>query len=369
MKPQELVFYIATSMLQEVGPIKAKQLISYLGSPECIFKESASKLSKIPNIGEAIVKEIKKNNVLALAEKEMDFILKNDIKILTYVDDVYPYRMKNCEDSPLLFYYKGDVDFNAQKIISIVGTRNATDYGKQCCKNIINDIKQHNPIIVSGLAFGIDVCAHKEALNADLQTIAVLGTQLGKVSPTSHIELAKNITQHGCVMSEYHSQTKFDSKLFVRRNRIIAALSDATIVVESKIKGGALITADFANQYNRDVCAVPGNVGNKCSQGCNNLIKANKAALIESGKDLEQLLNWDIEEKVQKKSQRELFVDISDEEKTIIDYLAENPDSLIDKIAIDCNIPMSKLSAQLLNMEFKGLIRCMPGKLFRNELL
>ncbi|MBR6266451.1 MAG: DNA-processing protein DprA, partial [Bacteroidales bacterium] len=313
MKAEELVFYIATSMLQEVGPIKAKHLISYLGSPEAIFKSKASTLEKIPNIGSTIAKAIVKDHVLEAAEKEMEYILKNDISVLTYVDETFPYRLKNCEDAPLLFYYKGDVDFNAQKIISIVGTRNATEYGKQCCKNLINEIKSHNPIIVSGLAFGIDACAHREALSAGLTTIAVLGTQLAKVSPTSHVELAKNITKQGCVMSEYHSQTIFDSKLFVRRNRIIAALSDATIVVESKVKGGALITADFANQYNRDVCAFPGNAGNKFSQGCNELIKKNKAALIENGHDLEELLNWDIETKIQKKSQRELFVDISDE--------------------------------------------------------
>ncbi len=367
MKPQELLYYVATSMLQDVGPIKAKYLISYLGSPEQIFKEPPSLLNKIPNIGPAIVKAIKEENVLTMAEKEMDYVAQNDIQILTYVDDNYPYRMKNCEDSPLLFFYKGDVDFNSSKFISIVGTRNATDYGKQCCKNLIQSIRNHNPIIVSGLAFGIDVCAHKEALNNGLKTIAVLGTQLGQISPTTHVDIAKSITKQGCVLSEYHSQTKFDSKLFVRRNRIIAALSDATIVVESKSKGGALITADFANQYNRDVCAFPGNVGNRFSQGCNNLIKTNKAALIESGEDLEKLLNWDIEQKTQKNSQQELFVELSDEEKIIVDFLAKNPECPIDKIAINCNIPMSKLSSMLLTLEFKGIVSCLPGKRFRNN--
>lgn len=367
MKPQELLYYIATSMLQDVGPIKAKQLISYLGSPEQIFKESAKCLDKIPNIGEAIIKVIKSKDVIINAEKELEYIEKNNISVLTYVDENYPYRMKNCEDSPLLFFYKGNVDFNASKIISIVGTRNATDYGKQCCKNLIQDIRHYNPIIVSGLAFGIDICAHKEALNQGLQTIAVLGNTLGQISPTPHVEIAKSITHQGCVLSEYHSQTIFDSKLFVRRNRIIAALSDATIVVESKSKGGALITADFANQYNRDVCAFPGNVGNKYSQGCNNLIKENKAALIESGKDLEQLLNWDIEAKIDKNSQKELFVNLTDDEQKIVNFLDTNPDSSIDKIAVECEIPMSKLSSLLLTMEFKGIVICLPGKRFRNN--
>lgn len=367
MKPQELVFYIATSMLQEIGPVKAKHLISYLGSPEQIFKESPATLSKIPNIGQIIAHAITKQNVLANAEKEMDYILKNDIKTLTYVDDAYPYRMKNCEDSPLLFFYMGDVNFNDEKIISIVGTRNATDYGKHCCRNLIQDIRKHNPVIVSGLAFGIDVCAHKEALVNGLRTIAVLGTQLGQISPTANIDVAKSIIHQGCVMSEYHSQTIFDSKLFVRRNRIIAALSDATIVVESKKKGGALITADFANQYNRDVCAYPGNIGNRYSEGCNALIKSNKAALIESGNDLEQLLNWDIEAKTNKHPQTELFVNLTDEEKKVTNYLSTNPESTIDKIAIECSIPMSKLSSMLLTMEFAGLVTCLPGKRFRNN--
>ena len=367
MKPQELVFYIATAMLQDIGPVKAKQLISYVGSPEQIFRESPSTLKKIPTIGEALAKAICEQHVMEQAEKELDYITKNNISVLTYVDEAYPHRMKNCEDSPLLFFYKGDIDFNRSKFISIVGTRNATDYGKRCCKNLIAEIKSYNPVIVSGLAFGIDVCAHKEALENGLDTIAVLGTQLGQISPTCHTDIAKAITQQGCVMTEYHSQTKFDSKLFVRRNRIIAALSDATIVVESKKKGGALITADFANQYNRDVCAYPGNVGNNYSEGCNALIKSNKAALIESGKDLEQLLNWDIESKTNKSPQRELFVTLSDDEKRIVQYLEQNPDSLIDRIAIDCGIATSKLSSLLLTMEFTGLITCLPGKRFRNN--
>ncbi len=363
MKSQDLLFYVATSMLQAVGPIKAKQLISYLGSPEQIFKESRKNLEKIPNIGPSIAKEIRENDVLNKAEKEIEYILKNNISTFVYVEDTFPFRMKNCEDGPLLFYSKGKADFNAQKIISIVGTRNATEYGRQCCKNLINDIKAHNPIIVSGLAFGIDACAHKEAMNAGLETIAVLGSPLCNVTPASNIDIARSIVKQGCVISEYHSKIVLDSKLYVRRNRIIAALSDATIIVESKEKGGALITADFAMQYNRDVCAFPGNAGSKFSQGCNNLIKTNCAALIENGNDLEKILNWDIPEK--KAIQKSLFVNISKEEQKIIDYLSMHPDTTIDKIAIDCEIPMSKLSSLLLNLEFSGLVIRLPGSCFR----
>lgn len=366
MKPQELQFYIATSMLQSIGPVKAKSLISYMGSPEQIFKERRRILSKVPSIGESLVREISEKNVLVEAEKELEFIEKNNIKVLVYVEESYPYRMKTLEDCPILFYYKGDIDFNATKIISIVGTRDATDYGRQCCHQLIQDIRNYNPIIVSGLAYGIDTFAHREALQADLKTIAVLGSQLSKISPAGNIDLARNIMSHGCVMTEYETNTAFSSALYVRRNRIIAALSDATVVVESKVKGGALITANFANQYNRDVCAFPGNVMNRCSQGCNALIRDNAAALIENGTDLEKVLNWDIEQKTIRHAQQELFQTLSEEERQICTYLAENPNSVIDRISIACGKPMSKLSALLLQMEFKGLVVCLPGMMFRN---
>lgn len=362
MYPQHTVYFIATSMLAGIGPILAKQLISYIGSAEQIFKEPISHIKKIPNIGPVLAHEIKTNNVLPLAEKELLFAEKNKINILTYIDDAYPNRLKNCEDSPLLFYYKGDVNFNHSKIISIVGTRSATDYGRSCTKELIQSISHNNPIIVSGLALGIDVTAHKEALTHNLQTIAVLGPQLTNITPVSHVKIAKEIVKNGAVMTESHSQTLYDNALYVKRNRIIAGLSDATIIVESKTRGGALITTEFANQYNRDVCAFPGNIGNKYSQGCNMLIKQNKATLIESGEDLEKLLNWDVNSNQKKHIQTALFRELHEDEKKIVDVLSNKTELSIDSIASIVNFPMSKTSSLLLQLEFDGIVKMLPGK-------
>jgi DNA processing protein len=364
MYSQHTFYYIATSMLAGVGPVLAKQLISYVGSAEQLFKEPNKHLEKIPNIGPIIAKEIRQNNVLELAEKELQFIIKNKILVSKYTDNDYPHRLKNCEDSPLLFYYKGDVDFNNQKIISIVGTRNSTEYGHECCRNLITDLTHHNPIIVSGLAFGIDICAHKEALQKGLQTIGVLGTPLNTVTPITHIKYAKEIVKQGAIISECHTQTKYDNALYVKRNRIIAGLADATIVIESKTRGGALITAEFANQYNRDVCAFPGNIMNKYSQGCNMLIKQNKANLIENAQDLEKLLNWDIQEKP-KTIQKKLFIELNKEEQIIMNLLQEKEELTIDQISAMSNIVMSKTSSLLLQLEFNGLVRNFPGKKFK----
>ncbi|HON53274.1 MAG TPA: DNA-processing protein DprA [Bacteroidales bacterium] len=366
MHSQNSLYYIATTMLPGIGPVLARQLISYLGSVEQIFKESPKNLAKIPKIGETLAQYIKENNVMQQAEKEFLFIQKNNIHIAIYTDADYPHRLKNCDDAPLLLYYKGNNNFNHSKIISIVGTRSATEYGKRCCKELIADLQKHNPIVVSGLAMGIDICAHKEALKNGLETIAVLGTQLSTVTPASHIKYAREIIAHkGTVLSECHSQTIYDNALYVKRNRIIAGMSDITIIVESKTRGGALITAEYANQYNRDVAAFPGNIYNTYSQGCNMLIKQNKAHLIESAQDVERILNWDIDAHTSTKTiQKQLFVDLQGEELTVFSLLQQSKELTIDQIATQSNIPMSKTSSILLQLEFKGYIQAFPGKRF-----
>lgn len=366
MYSEQMLYYIATSMLPGIGPILARQLIAYVGSAEQIFKESPKNLAKIPKIGETLAREIKKNNVMQQAEQEFAFVQKNNIKIALHTHDDYPRRLKHCDDAPLLFYYKGNNNFNHQKIISIVGTRSATEYGKRCCKQLLSDISKHNPLIISGLALGIDICAHKEALKNGLETIAILGTPLTTVTPTSHIKYAREIIDHnGTVISECHSQTVYDNALYVKRNRIIAGMSDITIVVESKTRGGALITAEYANQYNRDVAAFPGNINNTYSQGCNMLIKQNKAHLIESAQDIEKILNWDLDIQQTKSTiQKQLFVELNSEEQLIYSILQEYKELTIDQIATQSNIPMSKTSSVLLQLEFKGLIQTFPGKRF-----
>ena len=361
MYSEKTLYYIALSMIPGIGPLLARQLIAYVGSVEQIFKEKPQNLEKIPKIGETLAHEIAHAQTLKMAEYELQFAQKNNIAIVLYSNENYPQRLKNCDDAPLFFFSKGSVDFNAPKILSIVGTRNMSDYGKRLCKELVQQIASHNPVIVSGLAFGVDICAHKAALDAGLHTIAVLPTQFTQITPPQHINYLQEIVQQGAAITEIHTQQKYDPGLYVRRNRVIAGLSDATIVVESKKKGGALITAEFANQYNREVCTFPGNVGNKSSEGCNALIKQNKATLIENAADVEHLLNWDTNKK-RKAIQKQLFVELTNDEKQIIDLLTKNAKLPIDSIANEINVPMSKISSILLNLEFNGMVASLPGK-------
>jgi len=361
----QLLYKIAISFIPKIGPVNAKKLIAYVGSLEGVFKEKKRILVKIPGIGETLAKIIIKNNVIEEAKREIEFINKYNLKTYFFLDKDYPNRLKECYDSPILLYMKGDVDLNNSKIISIIGTRKATDYGKSICDKLITDInaRGHNPVIVSGLAYGIDVQAHKSALNNNFKTIAVLGHGLNLIYPVAHSSVAKDIIKNGGLLTEFKSNSKNDKGNFVRRNRIIAGMSDATIVVESAKKGGALITADIANSYNRDVFAFPGNINNKYSEGCNRLIKSHKAALIESVADLEYILGWE-QNKKPKAIQTKIFNELSTEEKTIVNLLKKDDKLNIDIIRIKTELSISKISALLLNLEFNGIVKSLPGKVY-----
>jgi len=354
-------------MIPGIGSINAKKLVAYTGSIEGVFREKKANLIKIPGIGEVLAGEIVNNTVLKDAEKEISFIEKFNIKTSFYLDDNYPERLKQCADSPLILFIKGDVDLNSPKIISIVGTRKATDYGKNFCNKFIAQLAEskHNPIIVSGLAFGIDIAGHKAALKNKLNTIAVLGHGLKTIYPAVHSKYAKEIVNQGALITEFTSDILAERALFVRRNRIIAGLADATIIIESGEKGGALITADIANSYNRDVFALPGRIDDVMSKGCNKLIKTNKAFLLEGVEDLEYLLGWEQVEGKPHVIQRELFVNLTDEEKIIYQIICENNEIAIDVICSKTEMPVSKVSPILLNLEFAGLIRSLPGKIYK----
>jgi DNA processing protein len=282
-----------------------------------------------------------------------------------YLDDDYPTRLKNCPDSPVIFFYKGNVDFEQTKIVSIVGTRQATQYGKDACNRIVDELYQrnHNTIIVSGLAYGIDICSHRAALRNDLPTIAVLGHGLSKIYPSAHAAAAREITKNGALLTEFLSSSPIEPSNFLRRNRLIAGLSDLTIVVESNARGGALTTAEIANSYNRDVFAVPGRLTDNCSAGCNWLIKTNKANLLQSVADIEYIMGWDNEPK--KPVQRELFAEISPDEEIIMQILRENGECAIDNLCIAAQMSVSKVSALLLNLELSGLVCSLPGKVYK----
>jgi len=362
----DLKYKIGIGLIPGIGDIHAKQLISYCGGVEAVFSEKKATLMKIPNIGETLAESIVHHDVLTKAEKETEFISKHHINYAFYFDDNYPSRLKNCPDSPVIFFYKGEVDFEHPKIVSIVGTRQATTYGKDLCNKLVDELhqKNYNPIIVSGLAFGIDVCAHRAALRNKLPTIAVLGHGLKTLYPSAHIAIAREIIKDGALLTEFLSDSPIDRNNFVRRNRLIAGLSDLTVVVESNLRGGALITAEIADSYNRDVFAFPGRPTDVYSSGCNWLIKKNKANLLQSVDDIEFQMNWDKKPQAPP-VQRELFPEISAEEENILQFLREKSECLIDDLCFALQIPVSKASSLLLNLELAGLVNSLPGKVYR----
>ena len=361
----ELKYKIGIGLIPGVGDILAKKLISYCGGVEAVFKEKKAALTKIPNVGETLAASITGQDILKKADKEVDYIFKHHIRYSFYLDDDYPVRLKNCPDSPVIFFYKGDVDFKHPKIVSIVGTRRATQYGKDLCNRLVDELCKynHHPVVVSGLAFGIDICAHRAALRNGLPTIAVLGHGLAQLYPAAHAATAREIAGQGALLTEFLSDSGIDRNNFVRRNRLIAGLSDLTIVVESYIRGGALITADIANSYNRDVFACPGRLSDDSSAGCNWLIKTNKASLLQSVADIEYLMGWDKQQKAP--VQRELFPEISPEEEAIMKILRETGECPIDSLGVALQMPVSKASTLLLNLELSGLVRSLPGKVYQ----
>jgi DNA processing protein len=359
---------IALGLIPRIGDINARKLVSHFGSVEAVFNEQYRNFIKIPGIGSGIAKYISDRSYLDTAEKEAEYVIKNNIKTYFYLDNDYPFRLRQCDDSPVVFFFRGDCDLNAAKILSVVGTRNATTHGKEICEKIIGGLSSGHPdlIIVSGLAYGIDIVSHKAALAHNLQTIGVLGHGFKTTYPSVHAAIAKNIVKKGGLLTDFISDALPERNNFLKRNRIIAGLSDATLVVESAIKGGALITADIANSYNRDVFAVPGRPDDQWSAGCNSLIRNNKAALIESSEDIEYFLNW---RPVKSKPpvQRTLFSDLDPTEKLIYELLMKQGELTIDTICRSLDIPVYKLSSLLLQMEFKGLLKCYPGNIYRAE--
>jgi DNA processing protein len=357
---------IALSIIPGIGDINARKLVSHVGSVEGLFSESYRSLIKIPGIGANLAKSVCDRSYMETAEKEAEYLTNNNIKTFFYLDSDYPYRLRQCDDSPVTFYFTGCCDLNASKILSVVGTRNATPRGKELCDKIIGGLAGGHPdlIIVSGLAYGIDIAAHKASLANNLQTIGVLAHGFKTTYPSVHRSVAREIEKKGALVTDFLSDALPERNNFLKRNRIIAGLSDATLVVESGIKGGALITADIAGSYNRDVFAVPGRPGDQWSSGCNSLIKANKAALIENADDIEYFLSWK-PTGTRVPVQRTLFSELNDSEKLIYENLTLNGEMNIDLLCRTVDIPVYKLSALLLQMEFNGILKCYPGNLYR----
>ena len=364
---EKLIYQIAITQIKGVGNITAKTLLAHVGSIEDIFKQSRSQLLKIPNIGEFLVAQLNKerDNAFRRAEKELEFITKHNITPLFFTDDAYPYRLKECDDAPIIVYTKGNQDFNAGRFVGIVGTRKLTDYGKTQCQKLITEFSQRNITIVSGLAYGADICAHKAALEQGLNTVGVLGHGLDRIYPDLHRSTAARMLSQGALLTEYPSGTNPDKQNFVQRNRIIAGLVDALVVVESAARGGSLITAEVANSYNRDVFAFPGRTSDEFSAGCNALIRENKAALIENAADLEKMMGWEQSAKNKHIIEPMIFAELSEEEKQIL-TLIKTPEGLhINQIAIKMEKPVSRIASRLIEMEFKGLVKPLPGSMYK----
>ncbi|HOY30696.1 MAG TPA: DNA-processing protein DprA [Bacteroidales bacterium] len=361
-----LLFQIAVTLIPGIGDITGKKLIAYCGDVEAVFKEKKQHLMRIPGIRETLAGSIisHRNDALRRAEKEISFIEKYKIGSFFFTDDLYPHRLKNCVDSPMMLYHKGNTELNKSKIVSIVGTRSATEYGKECCKSIVEGLAESDVLIVSGLAHGIDACAHREALKNGLPTLGVLAHGLDRIYPAVHRNLAQKMIDKGGLITDYISETNPDRENFPKRNRIIAGLSDATIIIEAAKKGGALITADIANSYNRDVFAVPGKITDTFSEGCNHFIKTNKAALIQSAADIKYLMGWDTKKQKDTVVQRKLFVNLSPEEDAIVKLLEKNIQLSIDTICLELQTTTSHVAAALLNLEFEGIVKTLPGKMY-----
>ena len=364
---KDLKYLIALSLVPKVGSITARQLISYIGSAEAIFSENAAALQKVPGVGKLIASNIKKADFLGRAEDELEFVDKYGIQASSFLDKSYPTNLKQCEDAPLVIFQKFKKRSKASINISIVGMRKASEYGKHYCNKIITDLKEHgiNPVIVSGLAYGIDSCAHKAALDNNLETWAVLGHGLDQIYPKQNTNLAKAILENGRLITEFTHNSFPAPSNFISRNRIIAGLSDLTIVVESARKGGSLVTADLAFGYNREVMAVPGRIGDSKSEGCNFLIKTNKASMLERFEDIVYTMQWNDKKKNTINQQLNLFEELSPEQKVLFTWLKENQNPTFDKICKLSGLDKTKIPSLLLELEFQNLIKPLPGSIYR----
>jgi DNA processing protein len=362
------IYQIALTLIPGVGDITARNLLQITGDEETIFRSERKRLINKIGLPPKIAGEILNPEILIQAEKELSFIEKNKIKTYFINEADFPRRLKDCADSPILLYSKGNTNLNAEKIISIVGTRNSTGYGNNFCDTFLEKIAGQlpNTLIVSGLAYGIDIHAHKAALKYNLPTVGILAHGLDRIYPYAHRHTAVEMIDNGGVLTEFRSNTDPERFNFVKRNRIVAGMADAVIVVESDVKGGSLITAEIANSYCKDVFAVPGKMTDKYSNGCNKLISSHKADLFQSTEYFLQQMGWDDESSKKKKKpvQQNLFTILTDEEQAIVNKLAEKESLHIDQLARELETPAYALFSLLLEMEMKGIIKNMPGNLF-----
>jgi len=366
MKP-ETIYQIAVTLIPGIGDISGKRFVSYCGGAEAIFKENRKSLEKINGLRDVTIDALcHSKDLLRRAEQEVEFIARNNIRPLFYQDSDYPRRLLQCEDSPIMLYYKGNANLNASKVVAVVGTRNITEYGKDNCAQLVNDLVDEQVLVVSGLAYGVDTMAHRTSVKAGIPTVGVLGNGLQQIYPAANKKLASEMLANGGLLTECMSGTQPDRENFPRRNRIIAGMADAVVVVESALKGGSLITADLANSYSRDVFAFPGRVKDLYSQGCNYLIRTNRAHLMESVDNLRYVMRWE-RQKTKEERQTTIFREFSDEEKRIMDCFGDKSIVNLDDLIVSTELPTTKLASLLLNLEFDGIVMALPGKRYQRN--
>lgn len=360
----ELIYQIAINMIPGVGGITGKKLIDACGSAAGVFQENKASLMKISGVGEKTAASIGSYRDFDRAEKELSFLKKHGIRTLCYSGPDYPKRLRHCADGPLLLYVKGEADLNAEKIVAVVGTRRISEYGRKKCQDIVEGLSAYGVLVVSGLAYGVDACAHRAAMDCGLPTVGVLGHGLDRIYPALHAGLARKMLDGGALVTDFSTGTLPERENFPRRNRIIAGLCDAVVVIEAAITGGALITAEIANTYNRDVFALPGRTTDPYSMGCNKLIKSHKANLVESAEDLEFIMNWKPIPGAGKPRQPKHFPPLTKDESRLVDVLLNAPASGIDLLAATAGFSSGKINSLLLTLELKGVVHPLPGKEF-----
>ena len=366
MTNDERVCAIALTLCEGIGHINAKRLIDEMGSASAVFENRFHLRELIPDINQRLVDMLDNPNAFKRAEKELNFADKNNITCLTIKDEHYPSRLRECEDAPIALFFKGNVDMNCLHIIAMVGTRMATIYGKQFCAEFVRDLAVLCPdvIIVSGLAYGIDIHSHRAALDNHLPTIGVLAHGLDRIYPPAHRQTAKEMLNNGGLLTEFLTGTEPDPYNFISRNRIVAGMTDATIVVESAIKGGSLVTASLANTYNRDCFAVPGRINDDKSRGCNNLIRDNKASLITNTEDFVNAMGWQTTSAKPEAIQRNLFVDLTDDETMVVNLLQQRGDLHVNTLTVEANMPIHQLTSMLFGLEMKGVVKALVGGVY-----
>jgi DNA processing protein len=362
----EHMFELALSFVEGIGPVLARNLVSYCGSPKAVFQTKKRQLERIPGIGSERAGMILRSDALQLAENEVRFMKRYGIQPLFFTGKDYPKRLRQCDDAPIVLFYKGNADLNPRRSLAIVGTRRISPYGKEILQEFMDVLCGYDVTIISGLAYGVDIVAHKEALRLGMPTVGVTAHGLDRLYPSIHRPVAERMLENGGILTEYPSGTTPDRDNFPARNRIVAGITDATVIIESAVKGGALITAEFANDYNREVFAFPGRINDAYSKGCNQLIKANKAMLIESAEHLIEAMNWNADVSPSRTlKQLDIFIDLSPLQERIVRCLSGSGWKHLDEIAWESKELVGPVSATLLELEFKGMVVTGPGKVFK----